>query len=188
MVSCSKIGSFFDFFLFSSKKYVLLRQYLLTNNNQIMHHLISSLLRIAYAAGFGFILLFHAEHIVNYIPQLLGSVLMLEVVAQVLELFYLKLKTHVSWWYFLVPGLIFIYGLVLIFFCRSQFTDKTSLSEAFNPENGFSWTTFELQLGGICFLAFLLSELVISFMFRKPLYSPAKFAEESKASVSEIAE
>lgn len=152
-----------------------------------MHHLISSLLRIAYAAGFGYILLFHADHIINYIPQLLGAVLMLEVVAQVLELFYLKIKTHVNWWYFLIPGLIFVYSLVLIFFCHSQFTDKTSLSEAFNPENGFSWTTFEMQLGGICFLAFLISELVISVMFRKPLYAPEKFAAEKSLAAKQEA-
>jgi len=143
-----------------------------------MHHLISSLLRIAYAAGFGYVLLFHADHIINLIPQLLGGVLMLEVVAQVLELFYLKIKTHVNWCYFLIPGLIFIYSLVLIFFCHSQFTDKTSLSEAFNPENGFSWTTLELQVGGVCFIAFLISELLISFMFRKPLFSSEKIVEQ----------
>ena len=145
-----------------------------------MHHLISFLLRVAYAAGFGFILLFHAEDIINYIPQLLGGVLMLEVVAQVLELFYLKVKTHVNWWFFLVPLVILLYSLFLIIFCHSQFTEKTSISEAFNPENGFSWTTFELQLGGFCFVAFLVSEFIISSKFWKPLYMPQKFAEDEK--------
>lgn len=143
-----------------------------------MHHIISFLLRVAYAAGFGFILLFHTEDIINYIPQLLGGLIMLESIAQMMELFLLKVKTHVNWWFFLVPSLILVYSLFLIFCCNSEITDNTTVREAFAPSHGFSWTTMELQIGGICFIAFLVHEFIISLKFMKPLYMPAKFAEE----------
>lgn len=143
-----------------------------------MHHLVSFLLRVAYAAGFGFILVFHTEDIYNYIPQLLGGLIMLEAIGQVLELFMLKIKTHVNWWFFLVPALIMMYSLFLIFGCTTEITDTTTMREAFNPTHGFSWVTTELQVGGFCFFAFLISELIISIKFMKPLYMPAKFAQE----------
>ena len=47
-----------------------------------MHHAISFILRIAYACFFGFILLWHTNEIVQYIPQLLGTLLMLESISQ----------------------------------------------------------------------------------------------------------
>ena len=145
-----------------------------------MHHLISFLLRVAYAAGFGFVLMFHPEDIINYIPQLLGGLLMLEAIAQMLELLMLKVKTHVNWWFFAAPGAILLYSLYLILFGNSEINDMTTVREAFNPINGFSWTTFQLQLGGICFIAFLVSELAISIRFMKPIYWPEKFAEEER--------
>ena len=145
-----------------------------------MHHFISCLLRAAYAAGFGFILLLHTESIINYIPQLLGGLLMLEGLAQLLELVVLKVKTQVNKGFFLVPAITLIYSLVLILFCHSDVTDTTTVREAFAPSHGFSWTTFEMQLGGLCFVAFLISEIVIMFHFRKPLFSPEQFAEEER--------
>lgn len=145
-----------------------------------MHHLISFLLRVAYAAGFGFILVFHTEDIYNYIPQLLGGLIMLESIGQILELFMLKIKTHVNWWFFFVPCFILAYSMFLIFFCNSEITDTTTVRETFNPMHGFSWISTELKVGGYCFLAFLFSELIISIKFIKPLYMPAKFAEEER--------
>ena len=145
-----------------------------------MHHLISFLLRVAYAAGFGFVLMFHPEDIINYIPQLLGGLLMLEAIAQMLELLMLKVKTHVNWWFFAAPGAILLYSLFLILFCTSQINDMTTVREAFAPVNGTSWTTVDLRIGGLCFLAFLISEFVISIRFMKPLYWPEKFAEEER--------
>ncbi|MCR5394413.1 MAG: hypothetical protein K6E86_03375 [Bacteroidales bacterium] len=145
-----------------------------------MHHFISALLRGAYALGFGFILLFHTADIINYIPQLLGGLLMLETIAQLLELFVLKIKTHVGGGYFIVPVLILLYSLFLIFCCDSEITDNTTVREAFMPAHGFSYTTFELQLGGACFIAFLISEIVIMIRFMKPLFMPEKFAEEER--------
>lgn len=145
-----------------------------------MHHFISFLLRAAYAVGFGFILTFHPEDIVQYIPQLLGGVLMLETIAQLLELLMLKIKTKVNKWFFLVPGVVLIYSLILILFCSSEFNGDTTLREAFTPSNGMSWTTWRLRLGGLCFIAFLISELAISFHFRKPLFQAEKFAEEER--------
>lgn len=145
-----------------------------------MHHFISCLLRAAYAAGFGFILLLHTESIINYIPQLLGGLLMLEGLAQLLELLVLKVKTQVNRGFFLVPLITLIYSLVLIFLCHSDVTDTTTVREAFAPSHGFSWTTFEMQLGGLCFVAFLLSEIVIMIHFRLPLFAPEKFAEQER--------
>ena len=145
-----------------------------------MHHFISCLLRAAYAAGFGFILLLHTESIINYIPQLLGGLLMLEGLAQLLELLVLKVKTQVNRGFFLVPLITLIYSLVLIFLCHSDVTDTTTVREAFAPSHGFSWTTFEMQLGGLCFVAFLLSEIVIMIRFRLPLFAPEKFAEQER--------
>ena len=112
-----------------------------------MHHFISFLLRAAYAVGFGFILTFHPEDIVQYIPQLLGGVLMLETIAQLLELLMLKIKTKVNKWFFLVPGVVLIYSLILILFCTSEFNGDTTLREAFTPSNGMSWTTWRLADG-----------------------------------------
>ena len=68
-----------------------------------MHHAISFILRIAYACFFGFILLWHTNEIVQYIPQLLGTLLMLESISQLLELFILKIRTTVSWSFFIIP-------------------------------------------------------------------------------------
>ena len=146
----------------------------------IMHHFISFLLRAAYAAGFGYMLFFHPEDIVQYIPQLLGGVLLFETVAQFLELFMLKLKTEVNKWFFLVPGIVLLYSLFLILFCTSEFNGDTTMREAFSPSNGTSWTTTELRIGGLCFIAFLLSELCISIRFMKPLFRAEKFAEEQR--------
>lgn len=143
-----------------------------------MHHFISFLLRVAYAAGFGFILVFHTEDIYNYIPQLLGGLIMLEAIGQLLELFMLKIKTQVKWVFFCTPCLIMLYSLFLIFFCNSEVTDTTTLREVFDPMHGFSWLSTELKIGGSCFFAFLLSELIISIKFMKPLYMPTKFAQE----------
>lgn len=143
-----------------------------------MHHFISFLLRVAYAAGFGFILIFHTEDIIKYIPQLLGGLIMLEAIGQMLELLLLKVKTHVSWWFFLIPVLIMIYSLILIFFCDSDISDYTTIRDAFSPSHAISWTTKEMMIGGWCFVAFLISELIISIKFMKPLYMPEKFAQE----------
>ena len=145
-----------------------------------MHHFISSLLRAAYALGFGYILLFHTAQIINYVPQLLGGLLMLEAIAQLLELLVLRVKTQVNKWFLLVPGIVLLYSLFLIFFCDSEIHDTTTVREAFAPVHGTSWTTVEMQIGGLCFIAFLISELVIMIRFRKPLFQPEKFAEEER--------
>lgn len=145
-----------------------------------MHHAISFFLRVAYALGFAFILLFHTEDIINYIPQLLGGLIMLEAIAQMLELFLLKMKTQVSWNFFFAPLAVLLYSLFLIFLCDSEINEMTTVREAFNPSHGFSWTTAQLVIGGWCFVIFLISECVISIKFFKPLYMPEKFAEEEK--------
>lgn len=143
-----------------------------------MHHLISFLLRIAYAAAFGFILLFHTDDIINYIPQLLGGLLMLECIAQLLELFYLQAKTVVNVLYYIVPVSILLYGLFLIFGCRLDVDPNAAIREVFTPTAGWSWLTLWMKVGGFCCLAFIISEIVISIAFFKPIYQPAKFAEE----------
>lgn len=139
-----------------------------------MHHIISFVLRITYAGAFGFILLWHTQDIVRYIPQLLGGLLMLECIAQLLELFVLKTKTRVHIGYFIIPLLILLYSLFLIFFCKMQIDLNNFLAQ-------FSTMVklqIELKIGGACFLAFMISELVISCVFFKPLYLPKKFAQE----------
>ena len=83
-----------------------------------MHHAISFILRIAYACFFGFILLWHTNEIVQYIPQLLGTLLMLESISQLLELFILKIRTTVSWSFFIIPVVILLFGLWLFFYCH----------------------------------------------------------------------
>lgn len=145
-----------------------------------MHHTISFLLRIAYAAGFGYILLFHPEDILNYIPQLLGGLLMLECIAQFLELLFLKAKTTVSGAYFIVPTVILLYSLFLIFGCQMNLDENTRIRELFHPSNGMSYLSLELMLGGLCFIGFTISEIVISIAFFKPLYQPKKFEEERR--------
>lgn len=143
-----------------------------------MHHIISFILRFAYAGAFGFILVWHTEDIIRYIPQLLGGLLMLESVAQLLELFYLKAKTTVNPLFFITPVAVLVYGLVLIFFCHMNIDPNAAIREVFTPTAGWSWLTLWMKLGGFCCLAFIISELVISIAFFKPLYRPAKFAEE----------
>lgn len=143
-----------------------------------MHHIISFILRFAYAGAFGFILVWHTEDIIRYIPQLLGGLLMLESVAQLLELFYLKAKTTVNPLFFITPVAVLVYGLVLIFFCHMDIDPNAAIREVFTPTAGWSWLTLWMKLGGFCCLAFIISELVISIAFFKPLYRPAKFAEE----------
>lgn len=143
-----------------------------------MHHLISFLLRIAYASAFGFILLFHTDDIINYIPQLLGGLLMLECIAQLLELFYLQAKTVVNVLYYIVPVTVLLYGLFLIFGCHLDVDPNAAIREVFTPTAGWSWLTLWMKVGGFCCLAFIISEVVISIAFFKPIYQPAKFAEE----------
>lgn len=143
-----------------------------------MHHIISFLLRIAYAAAFGYVLLLHTDDIINYIPQLLGGLLMLECVAQLLELFYLKAKTVVNPLFFVAPCAVLLYGLVLIFGCHLDIDANAPIREIFSPTAGWSWLTLWMKVGGFCCLAFIISEVVISIAFFNPIYRPAKFAEE----------
>lgn len=143
-----------------------------------MHHIISFILRIAYAACFGYILMLHTNDIINYIPQLLGGLLMLECVAQLLELFYLKAKTEVNTLFFIVPVAVLVYGLFLIFGCSLRVDPNAAIREVFNPSAGWSMLTMWMKIGGFCCLAFVISEIVISIAFFKPIYRPAKFAEE----------
>ena len=139
-----------------------------------MHHVISFILRIAYAGAFGFILLWHTEDIIKYIPQLLGGLLMLECIAQLLELFVLKSRTKVHGGYFIVPVSIMLYSLFLIFFCEMPIDLNNFLTQF----GTLIKLKIELKIGGACFMAFLISEIVISIAFFKPLYRPKQFAEE----------
>ena len=141
-----------------------------------MHHFISFILRIAYAAVFGVILLWHTGDIIKYIPQLLGGLLLFECVAQLLELFVLKTKTKVHGGFFIVPASIMLYGLFLVFFCNLPL--NINLNEFASSLGTMIALKIELKIGGFCFLAFVLSELVISAVFFKPLYQPKKFAED----------
>lgn len=143
-----------------------------------MHHIISFILRFAYAGAFGYILLWHTEDIIRYIPQLLGGLLMLESVAQLLELFYLKAKTLVSPMFFIAPSAVLLFGLILIFGCTMDIDPNAAIREVFTPTAGWSWLTLWMKMGGFCCLVFIISEIVISIAFFKPLYQPAKFAEE----------
>lgn len=171
------------FLLISSKKPIFAAQKEQKSTikyKNIMHHLISFILRIAYAGAFAYILIWHTDDIIRYIPQLLGGMLMLECVAQLLELFYLKAKTSVASGFFLIPSLILIYGLFLIFCCSIEVDPNARIQEIFSPSAGFSMLTLDMQMGGWCCLAFIISEIVISIAFFKPLYRPAKFAEERR--------
>lgn len=141
-----------------------------------MHHLISFILRIAYAAIFGIILLWHTGDIIKYIPQLLGGLLLFECIAQLLELFVLKTRTKVHGGFFIVPAAILLYGLFLIFFCNLPL--NINLNEFASSLGTMIALKIELKIGGACFLAFVISELVISAVFFKPLYQPKKFAIE----------
>lgn len=143
---------------------------------KVMHHLISFILRIAYAAIFGVILLWHTGDIIKYIPQLLGGLLLFECIAQLLELFVLKTRTKVHGGFFIIPTSILLYGLFLIFFCNLPL--NINLNEFASSLGTMIALKIELKIGGACFLAFVLSELVISAVFFKPLYQPKKFAEE----------
>lgn len=147
-----------------------------------MHHVISFILRIAYAAVFGFILLWHTGDIVKYIPQLLGGLLLFECIAQLLELFVLKVRTKVHGSFFIVPTAILLYGIFLIFFCKLPL--DINLNDFASSLGTMVALKIELKIGGACFLAFVVSELVISAVFFKPLYQPKKFAEE-KAKILE---
>lgn len=135
-----------------------------------MHHFISLLLRVVYAIGFGYVLLFIPEKIIRFLPQLLGCLLILESSAQLLELLTLKLKTKVQFGYFILPGLIFLYGLVQACCPMRPISESNTIREIFNPVGGFSWLTFGMRLNGICCFLFLISEAVISTMFFKYIY------------------
>ena len=143
-----------------------------------MHHFISFILRFAYAAAFGYILLFHSEDIIHYIPLLLGGLLMLEVVGQMLELLILKLKTKVNNYFFVTPACVLVYALFLIFQSKLDIDPNVTIREIFNPTGGWSNLKWEMQIAGFCLLAFIVSEIVISIAYFKPLYQPKKFAEE----------
>ncbi|MDO4497316.1 MAG: hypothetical protein Q4B58_05765 [Bacteroidales bacterium] len=141
-----------------------------------MHHIISFFLRVAYAGAFGFILLWHTEDIVRYIPQLLGGLLMLESIAQIMELLLLKIKTQVKYGWYIAPTAVLCYALFLIFFCEMQI-------DANNLLNNFATLVklkIELKLAGFGFLVFLVSELAISANFFLALYRPEKFAEKKR--------
>lgn len=141
-----------------------------------MHHIISFILRIAYAGIFGFILLWHTGDIIKYIPQLLGGLLLFECIAQLLELFVLKTRTKVHGGFFIIPVAILLYGLFLIFFCKLPL--NVNLNDFTSSLGTMIALKIELKIGGACFFAFVLSELVISAAFFKPLYQPKKFAKE----------
>lgn len=141
-----------------------------------MHHIISFILRIAYAAVFGFILLWHTGDIIKYIPQLLGGLLLFECIAQLLELLVLKTRTKVHGGFFIVPCAVLLYGFFLIFFCNLPL--DINFNDFASSLGTMIALKIELKIGGACFLAFVVSELVISAVFFKPLYQPKKFAEE----------
>ena len=103
---------------------------------------------------------------------------MLECIAQLLELFYLKAKTEVNTLFFIVPVAVLIYGLFLIFGCSLSVDPNAAIREVFNPSAGWSLLTMWMKIGGFCCVAFVISEIVISIAFFKPIYRPAKFAEE----------
>lgn len=103
---------------------------------------------------------------------------MLESVAQLLELFYLKAKTLVNPMYFIAPSAVLLFGLILIFGCSMDIDPNAAIREVFTPTAGWSWLTLWMKMGGFCCLVFIISEIVISIAFFKPLYQPAKFAEE----------
>lgn len=151
-----------------------------------MHHFISFILRIGYAAAFGFILTFHPEDIVYYIPQLLGGMLMLEAVGQLLELLLLKFKTRVGAGFFVIPILVLIFALILMFENKLVFEPGTTLREVFDPQNGISNLAMEMMAVGFCLLLFILTEVIISIVFFKPLYMPKKFAEEKAKREAEL--
>jgi hypothetical protein len=139
-----------------------------------MHHFISFILRIAYACFFGFIMLWHTNEIVKYIPQLLGALLMLESISQVLELFYLKIRTHVSWGFFIIPVVILLFGLWLFFECHLEIENFDKI----NTVDAMAKLKIQMKVVGVCFILFILSEILISLVFFKPMYMPKKFAEE----------
>jgi len=139
-----------------------------------MHHAISFILRIAYACFFGFILLWHTNEIVRYIPQLLGTLLMLESISQLLELFILKIRTVVSWGFFVIPVVILLFGLWLFFECHLEIQDLDRISTM----EAMAKLKIQMKAVGICFVLFIISEIIISIAFFKPMYMPKKFAEE----------
>lgn len=143
-----------------------------------MHHIISFLIRIAYAAVFGFILLWHTGDIVKYIPQLLGGLLLFECIAQLLELFVLKTRTKVHGAFFIVPCAVLLYGLFLIFCCELPL--NINLNDFTSSLGTMIALKIELKIGGACFLAFVISELVITARYAKPLLNPKKFAEQKR--------
>ena len=139
-----------------------------------MHHAISFILRIAYACFFGFILLWHTNEIVQYIPQLLGTLLMLESISQLLELFILKIRTTVSWSFFIIPVVILLFGLWLFFYCKLPLDNLDRI----NTIDAMAKLRIQMKAVGFCFILFIISEVLISIVFFKPMYMPKKFAEE----------
>ena len=139
-----------------------------------MHHVLNFIIRIAYACFFGFVLLCHTSEIFQYVPQLLGGLLMMESISQLLELFTLKFQTRVGSGFFIVPVVILLISLYLFFCCEMP----DNIGNAVTELNTMFKLKMELKLCGVCFVAFVLSELLISFRFGKPLFRPAAFAEQ----------
>lgn len=143
-----------------------------------MHHTLSFIFRIVYAAVFCVALLFHTVDIINYIPQLLGGLLILESVSQMFELAVLKFRTTVTLGYFVTPALVLLFGLYLTFLC--DMPDIKFFMPGLQDMSDLFRFRIELKIAGCCFLAILIEEAVISFAFFKPLFRPEKFAEEKR--------
>lgn len=141
-----------------------------------MTHIINYVLRILYVAIFGYILVFQADQIVNMLPKLLGGMLLLETLAQLIEILLIKKRTEIHKGFLILPIAVLVWALILMCIGDLSMDTEKSINENFQDKS--LWMGFQIYLSGFFFIALIVSELIISAKFFKPLHRPEQWKEE----------
>lgn len=140
-----------------------------------MTHIINYVLRILYVAIFGYILVFQADQIVNMLPKLLGGMLLLETLAQLIEILLIKKRAKIHNAFLYLPLVVLIWSIILMSIGDLSMDGNKSINENFHDQS--LWMGFQIYLSGFFFIALIVSELVISAKYFKPLHRPDQWKE-----------
>lgn len=141
-----------------------------------MTHIINYVLRILYVAIFGYILVFQADQIVNMLPKLLGGMLLLETLAQLVEILLIKKRAKIRNAFFYLPLVVLAWSIILMSIGDLSMDTEKSINENFQEQS--LWMGFQIYLSGFFFIALIVSELIISAKYFKPLHRPEQWKEE----------
>lgn len=141
-----------------------------------MTHIINYVLRILYVAIFGYILVFQADQIVNMLPKLLGGMLLLETLAQLIEILLIKKRADIHKAFFYLPLVVLVWSIILMSIGDLSMDTEKSINENFQEQS--LWMGFQIYLSGFFFIALIVSELIISAKYFKPLHRPEQWKEE----------